>query len=307
MQIELRELSLHDGFDILEMIREIGPGENGFMNTEYNTSPEEFKDYLLQNINISKGIGLEPAWVPQTKYWLIIDGHPVGFGKQRLYLNDNLRINGGHIGYCIRPSARGKGFGNIILRELLQKAKEKNIPKALITCDETNTASKKIIEYNNGKLERIENGECYFWIKLEEGRGIREIHIDDYAEIYTLWKNTPGMGLSDADSEQNIKKFLLRNKGMSFCYSNEDKIIGTILCGQDGRRGYIYHVTVLEEFRGRGIGMELVKKSLDKLQQEGINKCHLFVFGDNEVGNSFWKSTGWTERKDIFVYSKNIP
>jgi predicted acetyltransferase len=305
MQIELRELSQNDGNDILEMLREIGPGENGFGNAEYNMSITEFKDYLYQNINISKGIELEPDWVPQTKYWLIVDGHPVGFGKQRLYLNDNLRINGGHIGYCIRPTARGKGFGNILLRELLKKAKEKNIPKVLITCDDINIASRRVIEYNGGKLERVENGECYYWIILEEGRGIREIHIDDYREIYALWSRTPGMGLSDADSEQSIKKFIIRNNGLSFCYTEENKIIGTILCGHDGRRGYIYHVTVAEEYRGKGIGRTLVEKSLQSLTEAGINKCHLFVFADNETGINFWNSTGWIKRDDIFVYSKN--
>jgi predicted acetyltransferase len=305
MQIELRELSQNDGNDILEMLREIGPGENGFGNAEYNMSITEFKDYLYQNINISKGIELEPDWVPQTKYWLIVDGHPVGFGKQRLYLNDNLRINGGHIGYCIRPTARGKGFGNILLRELLKKAKEKNIPKVLITCDDINIASRRVIEYNGGKLERVENGECYYWIILEEGTGIREIHIDDYREIYALWSRTPGMGLSDADSEQSIKKFIIRNNGLSFCYTEENKIIGTILCGHDGRRGYIYHVTVAEEYRGKGIGRTLVEKSLQSLTEAGINKCHLFVFADNETGINFWNSTGWIKRDDIFVYSKN--
>ena len=136
--------------------------------------------------------------------------------------------------------------------------------------------------------------------------GIREIHIDDYNGIYALWSRTPGMGLSDADNEQNIKNFLARNKGMSFCYEEDSKIIGTIMCGHDGRRGYIYHVTVAEECRGRGIGRHLVDKSLQKLKENGINKCHLFVFADNIIGNIFWESLGWTKREDIFVYSKSI-
>jgi ribosomal protein S18 acetylase RimI-like enzyme len=134
---------------------------------------------------------------------------------------------------------------------------------------------------------------------------IREIHLDDYNEIYALWSRTPGMGLSDADSEQNIQNFLIRNKDMSFCFEEDGKIIATTLCGHDGRRGYIYHVTVAEEYWGRGIGRMLVEKSLLRLKQEGINKCHLFVFTDNETGNAFWGSTGWTRRQDIFVYSKN--
>lgn len=306
VQIELRELSLNDGNDILEMIREIGPGENGFVNEEYNMSTSEFRDYLYQNINMSNGIDLKPYWVPQTKYWLLVDGYPVGFGKMRHYLNESLRKVGGHIGYCIRPTARGNGYGNILLCELLKKAKEKNIPRALITCNEANVASRRVIEYNGGKLKVIENDECCYWIGLTEGMGSREIHIDDYIEIYNLWRNTPGMGLSEADTWQNILSFLNRNESMCFCYEEGGKIIGTILCGHDGRRGYIYHVTIVEEYRGKGIGRTLVEKSLQKLKKEGIDKCHLFVFRDNERGNAFWSSIGWTKRKDILVYSKNI-
>lgn len=136
--------------------------------------------------------------------------------------------------------------------------------------------------------------------------GVREINNDDYNEIYALWSRTSGMGLSDADSKQNVEKFLIRNKGMSFCFEEDGNIIGTILCGHDGRRGYIYHVTVAEEYRGRGIGRILVEKSIQKLKEEGIIKCHLFIFADNESGNAFWSLSGWTRREDIFVYSRNI-
>lgn len=114
------------------------------------------------------------------------------------------------------------------------------------------------------------------------------------------------MGLSDADSEQNIQNFLIRNKDMSFCFEEDGKIIATILCGHDGRRGYIYHVTVAEECRGRGIGRLLVEKSLERLKIVAIHKCHLFVFCDNEIGNVFWSSTDWIKREDIFVYSRSI-
>lgn len=135
---------------------------------------------------------------------------------------------------------------------------------------------------------------------------MREIQIADYDDIHALWNSTPEMGLSNADSVHKIEKFLSRNEGLSFCYEKRGRIIGTVLCGHDGRRGYIYHVTVAEEYRGRGIGRALVEKSLIKLSEEGIDKCHLFVFGDNEIGNAFWGSTGWNIRNDIIVYSRNI-
>ncbi len=134
---------------------------------------------------------------------------------------------------------------------------------------------------------------------------IQELTIGDYTEVYELWSITPGMGLSDADSRESIERFLIRNRGLSYVCKCNGSVIGTVLCGHDGRRGYIYHVTVVGEYRGKGIGRVLVDKSLRKLKEEGINKCHLFVFRDNEIGNAFWSSSGWTKREDILVYSKN--
>jgi ribosomal protein S18 acetylase RimI-like enzyme len=134
----------------------------------------------------------------------------------------------------------------------------------------------------------------------------QEMQISDYDEIYELWRKTSGMGLSNADKKENIGKFLTRNKGLSYVCRHDNKIVGTILCGHDGRRGYIYHVTVAENYRGRGIGRKLVEISLERLKAEGINKCHLFVFADNACGNAFWSSIGWEKREDILVYSKSV-
>lgn len=306
MNIELRECSKHDGIDVLEMLREIGPGENGFQNNAYSVKDEEFKDFIYRCIDVSRGIGLEPGFVPQTVYWLYIDGKAVGTAKLRRYLSDSLRINGGHIGYCIRPSERGKGYGNILLAEVMKKAAEINIPRTLLTCNEDNAASRRVIECNGGILERISDGRCYYWIKLDIDSGVRMIHPDDYPEMIELWKNTPGMGISAADSEARIREYLLNNPGLSFCFKDGDRIVGTSLCGHDHRRGYIYHTAVLPEYRGRGIGRMLVKRNLEQLKAAGIEKCHLFVFAKNELGNSFWHSTGWTRRNDICVYSHDV-
>ncbi len=305
MDIELRECSLADGSDILDMLREIGPGENGFMNDGYDLQPLEFRDFLFKNINSSRGIDIAVPLVPSTRYWLFVDGSPAGYAKLRHYLNAGFRKIGGHIGYCIRPSARGKGYGCILLGEMLKKAAEMKIPRVLVTCLETNTASRKVAEHNGGKLEGIADGECYYWIGLDESAGMREIHPDDYTEIVELWRNTPGMGMSRTDSEEGITSFLLRNKSFSFCWKEEDKIIATLLCGHDGRRGYIYHVMTAPEFRGRGIALKLTEKCLQRLKEAGIDKCHLFVFADNEPGNTFWSSTGWIKRDDILLYSRN--
>ncbi|WP_238881906.1 GNAT family N-acetyltransferase [Clostridium sp. YIM B02551] len=140
----------------------------------------------------------------------------------------------------------------------------------------------------------------------ERGSLIKELDIKDYEEIYEIWNRIPGIGLSDADSKEAISSYLERNPNLSFVYFIDGKIVGTILCGHDGRRGYIHHACVLPEHQGNGIGKILVNKALDELKKQGINKCHLFALGDNELGKKFWSEVGWTKRNDIATFSKNI-
>lgn len=165
MDIALKELSINDGHAIYAMMQEIGPGENGFMNEGY-LPPDKFKAFLQWYVNVSKGIGLTADMVPATMYWLYINGVPVGYGKLRHRLNDHLRKIGGHIGYVIRPSERGKGYGKLILKEILAKAKGLGLERVLMTCMQVNAASRKVIEANDGVLSNIEDGECYYWIKI---------------------------------------------------------------------------------------------------------------------------------------------
>jgi len=132
---------------------------------------------------------------------------------------------------------------------------------------------------------------------------IREMTAEDYAGAYELWSRTEGMGLSEADSEERIKAFLARNPGLSFVAVDDGRIVGTVLCGHDGRRGYLYHVAVSEPYRNRGIGKRLVAHALQRLRDERIDKCHLFVMRDNALGLAFWSGAGWTRRGDILMFS----
>jgi ribosomal protein S18 acetylase RimI-like enzyme len=134
---------------------------------------------------------------------------------------------------------------------------------------------------------------------------IREMVIADYDMVIELWSKTEGMCLSDADSRPNIELYLNRNKGMSFVCALDGKMIGTILCGHDGRRGYIYHVAISTEHRGKSIAKKLIENSLSKLKSEGMVKCHIMVMADNDIGNQFWSYTGWTRRNGILLYSMN--
>ena len=135
---------------------------------------------------------------------------------------------------------------------------------------------------------------------------IREFTPADYEAALALWKRCEGIGLSDADSPCAIKKLLARNPGMSFVAVLDGELIGTSLCGHDGRRGFLYHVAVDPKHRGKGFGKQLAQTSLKALEAEGIQKCHIMVFHNNESGKEFWKNTGWIPRPDIDVLSYNI-
>ena len=164
--IELRELTIDDGTDVFEMIQDIGVGENGFINSLYSDNFSLFQEKLLRNHEMSKALNLKPQYVPQTIYWLYVDGKPVGYGKLRHILNQNLLQHGGHIGYVISPINRRRGYAKKILKELLQKAREKDIDRVLLTCDISNMASRKVIDSNNGELKEMKNDSCFYWISI---------------------------------------------------------------------------------------------------------------------------------------------
>lgn len=164
--MELRELTINDGTDVFEMIQDIGVGENGFNNSLYSDDFSLFQEKLLKNHEMSEALNLEPQYVPQTIYWIYVDGKPVGYGKLRHYLNQSLLQHGGHIGYVISPMNRGKGYAKKLLEELLQKAKEKGMDQVLLTCDVSNRASRKVIETNNGQLKEVKNDSCFYWITI---------------------------------------------------------------------------------------------------------------------------------------------
>lgn len=133
---------------------------------------------------------------------------------------------------------------------------------------------------------------------------IVEMKISNYQDIFKLWTSTPGMGLRNLDdSKEGIDKFLRRNPTTNFIAEEDGKIVGSILCGHDGRRGYVYHTAVDMRYRGKGIGKKLVNSVINALKCEGINKAALVVFTNNEVGNGFWRTMGWEKREDLNYYN----
>jgi ribosomal protein S18 acetylase RimI-like enzyme len=135
---------------------------------------------------------------------------------------------------------------------------------------------------------------------------IFEFCLDDFQDAIALWKSCEGIGLSSADSKDNLTTYLKRNPGMSFVARSKNAIIAAVLCGHDGRRGYLHHLAVHPDFRNQGIGRALVDKCISALQSIGIQKCHLFIFNSNRDAIRFWEKIGWSYRKDIGVVSKEI-
>jgi ribosomal protein S18 acetylase RimI-like enzyme len=135
---------------------------------------------------------------------------------------------------------------------------------------------------------------------------IEPFTIVHYENVYELWAHCPGVGLSSADSRDCIASYLKRNPSMSFIAQTRKIVIGAVLGGHDGRRGYIHHLAVEETYRRKGVGKQLVENCLEALEGAGIKKCHLFIFHGNEEGIAFWEANGWTVRKDIMVMSRHL-
>ena len=129
---------------------------------------------------------------------------------------------------------------------------------------------------------------------------IKLMTINDYDKVYQLWTNTEGMGMRSLDdSFEGIERLLKRNPTTNYIAQEENKIVGVILCGHDGRRGYIYHTAVKTGYREKGVGKALVDATLDALKKEEINKVALVVFDSNNLGNEFWQSLGFHIRDDL--------
>ena len=134
---------------------------------------------------------------------------------------------------------------------------------------------------------------------------IREMDISDYPQVIELWSETEAMLLRDADSKENIGKYLERNPNLSFVALDGDNVVGAILVGTDGRRGYVQHLAVNSNCRGQGIGAKLISSAMEALSKVGIAKTHLFVANENINAQSFYEKLGWFSRDEVRMFSFN--
>ena len=135
---------------------------------------------------------------------------------------------------------------------------------------------------------------------------LRAFRIGDYDAVIALWRRCQGIGLGASDTRSAIAGYLRRNPGFSFVAQRKGKLVGAILGGHDGRRGYLHHLAVATRHRRAGLGRQLVERCLEKLRKAGIQKCDIFVFAGNAEGMKFWTRTGWARRPDLCLLQVDL-
>lgn len=132
---------------------------------------------------------------------------------------------------------------------------------------------------------------------------IQPMTMEDYDDVRSLWLTITGFGIRTLDdSPADIRRFILRNPTTSVVARIGNRVVGSILCGSDGRQGSLYHVCVTREFRRKGIGTKMVAYCMQQLKLMGINKVSLIAFTKNDAGNAFWNRIGWIRRADVNYY-----
>jgi ribosomal protein S18 acetylase RimI-like enzyme len=135
---------------------------------------------------------------------------------------------------------------------------------------------------------------------------IREFTEDDYDEAVALWRASPGITLSEADAREAIVAYLRRNPGLSFAARDGGVLVAAVLCGHDGRRGYLHHLAVAPSHRGAGLARALASRCVEALRELGLRKCHLFVTNENAAALAFWRRVGWSDRRDVTMLTHVI-
>ena len=164
--MELRRPTLADKETVLALMTEFEKMQSDHDGGFWDKERFDYEDWLTSNQDMEMGLNLPDGWVPAIQLLGFVDDEAVGFLNLRLVLNDYLLNQGGHIGYSVRPSARGKGYAKDMLMQSLPLAKNKNIQRVLVTCSQDNPASRSVIVANGGQIEDVREGVERYWIEL---------------------------------------------------------------------------------------------------------------------------------------------
>ena len=134
----------------------------------------------------------------------------------------------------------------------------------------------------------------------------REFAIEDYEAVIALWKKVEGLDIAEGDDRETVRRFLKRNRGLSRVASAGSTIVGAVLCGHDGRRGYIYHLAVDPAYQDLRIGRRLAAECLERLKGEEVERVNILVAHDNPRGREFWKCCGWEEHEGAVAMGRDV-
>jgi ribosomal protein S18 acetylase RimI-like enzyme len=134
---------------------------------------------------------------------------------------------------------------------------------------------------------------------------LHEMTIDDHAEVLALWQRSPGLHVNPSDEREPIERYLVRNPGLSVVARQDGRLVGTLLCGHDGRRAYLYHLAVCDSARRQGVGRAMVERCLERLRAIDIVRVFLMVLNDNTGGDAFWRALGWKRADDCGFYFRS--
>ncbi len=135
---------------------------------------------------------------------------------------------------------------------------------------------------------------------------ISDMSMADYDDVTAFWSGMEGVGLNECDSARNIATFLSRNPGTSLIARGNGNVVGAVLCGHDGRRGYLDHLAVAASHRGRGLGRTLVETCINRLVALGVRRCNIFVYDANDDGKHFWRAMDFKERAELRLMQRPI-
>ena len=301
---ELRRLSAKDGMDIYEMLQEIPAEENNMHNSANGISFDAFKDFLVKCEEESKKAEVIDGWkVPSTQYWLYVNEKPVGFAVIRHFLTPALREAGGNIGYIIRPTERGKGYGKKLLELLLVEARKKGLEKVLITTFPTNAASIAVARANGGQVIKQTDESIYIWIplvdysdvKLEtEDLVLRKARFEDWEAIYNnLWKHaesakymhwTPTESKEEAIDRMNRTVAFQKIEKYAFivCLKETGEAIGS--AGMRDLSGGVYEemgIAIGPNYVRKGYGRQILNALTDEAKRMGATR----FMASNRVNN----------------------
>lgn len=135
---------------------------------------------------------------------------------------------------------------------------------------------------------------------------IQKMAMRHYDQVAALWSGTEGMRVHEDDSRENVRRFLRRNLGMSVVATEGERVVGAVLCGDDGRRGILHHLAVSKDARRNGVGKKIVARAIANLKARRIRGCWILINGENKSGRRFWKAVGWEEIPDIIFAARRV-